>query len=435
MSVAYLIICIVYLTLGIGGSLLLYHRVFSPLGILGGVFGIVSLLLIFPVVQYVSLNNTTMVVLIIVMLAFFLGTLAAIFPWRMSHKAAMCRRQKNLNVREIQVALLFSNLIATLGLALQWYFVIRFFGGATAFVAQIPLLYVSRLAQALKMPPWAGYMASVGFAGIYLAGHYIGAKGDNRILPFWSWVIILAHSLVTMGRASIIWGGLLFLNGIMLSQILIGKSAVLSHSMLRQGIRLVVLGVVLFGLMLGVRQIRAGGDNFQATADNIRDYSLICRSDESDFLCNAFLSNYVYLTGSVPALGQILERGTGIPENWGVNTFGSVFRRLGMTVPRYLEPVNIPFPFNVYTAVADWYLDFGWMGILIVPFIIGFASSFLFEKTLNRSISTSALAVLSFLFLWLEFSVFFSLSSQGFFWIALIWLYGWGIWLDRTVRT
>lgn len=184
--------------------------------------------------------------------------------------------------------------------------------------------------------------------------------------------------------------------------------------------------MALFLLMILVRQIRAGGDNFRGTATVLRSYSTLGYLYEDSLFWNASLANYVYLTGGIPALGYVMERNQDAPLEWGMNTFGCFYRQMGVAVPRYKNFSEIPFQFNVYTAIADWYRDFGWPGIILIPLVLGLISGWLFEKARKKIISFPQLAILGFIMLMLEFSIFISISFQGFFWIALAWTIGLG---------
>lgn len=432
-EVTYLGLSAFYLILGIGNSFLLYRRFFSPIGIFGFVFGITFLLLAFPVIRYIPLNDLAVFVLFVTKVFFVIGTIAAILPLRSSGIKKLREGPSHKKLSRLRNFLFLSNIIGTVGVVLQWYYILRFFGGLDALLNRIAQIYGYRVSGSLGITNWAGYMASVGYAAVFLGGCYLGFNGKYKILSVWPLLIVLFHGLAMMGRASLVWGGLLFLNGFMLSRLIMAKrSTFMTLDKLLIALRLSVMGIILLGLMLGIRQVRGGGDNFRATAVNIRPYSNISYADEFSFWENAFLSNYVYVTGPIPALGRIVEDATGFPQNWGTNTFGSIFRRFGFSVPRYLVGVNIPFSFNIYTAIADWYLDFGWLGIITIPFAVGFLSGFLFEKALSGRISIGSLATLGFLFLWLEFSTFFSLSVQGFFWISLIWLWLGGAWVEKA---
>jgi oligosaccharide repeat unit polymerase len=431
-DLTYLGLCALYLSLGVGNSLILYRRIFSPIGVFGLVFGTTFLLLAFPVIRYTPLSNTTALALVAVMLLFTAGTVSVAVPLRPEGCKSAPVSSKYVNMSRLRSLLIVTNAVGTLGVALQWYYVMHAFGGAAALFRQIALVYVYRTTGALEMAPLAGYLASIAHAASYLGGCYIGFRGKSKLLPLWSLSIVVLTSLVMMGRASLLWGGLLFLNGILLSRIVAREGSDSgSPTNFKMVLRLTVLAVALFGLMLGIRQIRGGGDNFRSTASSFRDYSNLSYSNDGSFFWNALLSNYVYVTGSLPALTRALEQGTGLPQNWGTNTFGCIFRALGVSVPRYLEFTYIPFPFNVYTALADWYWDFGWAGVLVIPFVAGLISSFLFEKALTKRITMRSLATLAYLLLWLEFSTFISLSYQGFFWISLAWLWLWSGRIER----
>jgi oligosaccharide repeat unit polymerase len=98
----------------------------------------------------------------------------------------------------------------------------------------------------------------------------------------------------------------------------------------------------------------------------------------------------VYTVSSFPAFQEMLK----YPEQFAVDTsltFGMVSRVLHeidpevISYPEYVQPfVYIPTATNVYTYIDAFYLDFGWIGVIIFPYVIGFMSTVIYLYMLNK---------------------------------------------------
>lgn len=432
MSRLYLILALLYLGLGVGSSLLLYRRVFSPVGAFGSVFGLVFLLLVLPVVRYTPLDLKATLAFIAVLIATLLGTGISAFASRLHHRHHDGNKETIASITRLRRFLFVTNVVATVGVLLRVILVLRFFGGVSGLVQRITYLYVARVAGEIPIPPWAGYLSAVSYSASYLAGCYLALKGRYKLLVYWSFFNIVTLSFALMGRATIIEGALLFYNGYALTRSILNRSQRLNWKRVKQLIGLVVIGFALLALMIMVRQVRGGGDNFRGTASRLRDYSNLAYADESSLFWNSLLSNYVYVTGGVPAFGYKAARSSGLPLTWGGNTLGSLAGLVGFSGARYLDASPIPFRFNIYTAVWDWMSDFGWLGVVIVPFLASLLAGSLFEKAISGTIRESQKGTLALMMFWLEYSVFKSISVQGFFWITLAWLVFGGYWLEHS---
>jgi len=134
------------------------------------------------------------------------------------------------------------------------------------------------------------------------------------------------------------------------------------------------------------------------------------------------VSNYVYLTGPIPTLGYVMDH----PDNvdWFLRLLAPFARVIGKDIVRYSEFLAIPFAFNARSAIGELYLAFGFWGTLFIFLFVGAISAFLYEKLKAGTIHFNQLVLLSWLLIWLAWSVFFSLTRQGFFWISAFWLLG-----------
>lgn len=96
----------------------------------------------------------------------------------------------------------------------------------------------------------------------------------------------------------------------------------------------------------------------------------------------------IYTTSSLPAL--VIESPS-VFEYSGSYTFRVVYlwlNKVGFEFP--IDPIiskwtYTPFPTNVYSYLKPYYYDFGIIGVIILPFILGFLYNFLFQNAKKGS--------------------------------------------------
>lgn len=429
MNFIYLLLACIYLLCGLGGSLIIHRRFFSPLAVFSGIFGSIFLLLSIPLVDYRSLSTKTILILISTLLSLILGSfLGPLLTWSLKKSRSKANKSLLYYTTSIREWLLFSNLMSTFGIIIQFYFIIRLFGGVSSYINNVGNIYMMRVEGDIAMPQWASYLGTISYAASFVGGCYLAINGRYRILSIWPLLNTFMLSFLIMGRASMLWGTTYFFTGYILTSIQEKRFLLkITRSNLIKWGKVVLFVVLILLVTILLRQIRGGNDNFWPSVAKIAPYTNLNIGKDKLFL-NSLLSNYIYVTGSVPTLGYLVDNNSYL--NWRIRLFAPIFRLFGISNSRYSDFVAIPFSFNVYTAIAEWYLGFGWWGTLCVFFVIGFLSSVQYEKVLKGSCGFKGLAILGLLLLWLEWSWVFSFTRQGLFWIALVWLFLGGYWIE-----
>ena len=93
---------------------------------------------------------------------------------------------------------------------------------------------------------------------------------------------------------------------------------------------------------------------------------------------------YQYLTGTIPTF-QAFTRDVST-YTWGTNSMLPVVKLLALFIPDIAIPSEItpnyfiPFPFNATTYLSVYYQDWGAVGVILIPSIIGFVSMRLYIR-------------------------------------------------------
>lgn len=140
----------------------------------------------------------------------------------------------------------------------------------------------------------------------------------------------------------------------------------------------------------------------------------------------SYVESYLlYSTGSFTAFSEYLK--TAIPnstQGWALfYPWFKLLSRFGLIEnPGFsfiYEFVYIPMGFNVFTYLRDIYSDFGMLGIIIVPYLLGIISTFFAVKLRKRFNMISIIACI-YLYMLLIFSVIYNPFSMGANVIGLI---------------
>jgi len=422
-NIEYVFLVIWYLLFAVGGSYYLYRSVISPLGLFGSVYVIVFMLLAIPLVDYRSIGPATFALLLLVGFVFSVSYIAVVRIFRKPLRKSAQAKQTRWDLSAFRTVLLISNVCSSVGILLQAYFFVRFFGSVSNYFNNLSNVYAMRVSGEALISSWIAYMGNVGYAAVFVAGQTLAVKGNliKRPIIIWSILNVMALSILTMGRAAILWGGLFFVIGYLTMLVsCCGKAK--RKMVVKNRLLIILLGGGIFAFINYLRQIRGKGDNFWSTIAPLRAYINLPYVGRDSFFWNALMSNYVYFTGSIPSLGYVMDH----PDhaNWVLRLLAPFARIIGKDIVRYSEFLSIPFEYNARSAIGELYLAFGFWGTLLVFLCVGAISAFLYEKLKAGTIHFNQLVLLSWLLIWLIWSIFFSLTRQGFFWISAFWLMG-----------
>ncbi len=136
-----------------------------------------------------------------------------------------------------------------------------------------------------------------------------------------------------------------------------------------------------FGLVVAVGAFQLIGS---ATGKTGRSDSRIQAYVHPSLERNEFTSAVVYLTGAIPALSELLSDSAatvgrpdgGRDEEWrppALYLLLPLWKLLGLAAggEEVASFVFVPIPFNVFTWLEPYYRDFGPIGVLVCPFLLG----------------------------------------------------------------
>lgn len=151
---------------------------------------------------------------------------------------------------------------------------------------------------------------------------------------------------------------------------------------------------------------------------------------------NALKMPYIYASGSIPAFSNFIDQ----PRKdylIGVMTLRPIYRFMQETfykdlpIPSHMaEYTLIPFSFNTYTFLREFYIDWGPAGLLVIMWVLGYSLSWLFHK-MKTERSLKLLLIVSLTSMWIVFSPLTNQFVMPKHWAFLFISISLGHWFDK----
>jgi oligosaccharide repeat unit polymerase len=385
-----------------------FKRWFNPLTLYSAIWGFCLFMYELKLIQYYPISREAWFYIAAAWVSLYLGVFTALLAARQG--ASHSTPPRPINLEHIKRAIIILSVIGGVAVARQAQVVSREFGGLlTAIFSGGNDIYLAKLDNELAFFPYVGACL---YAGCTLSGVYTAAKGKLTILALGPIVLLALGSALSMTRAGVIMAAFLFLAAFLQSprehpfrikkwQAMLGAAVAVS---------------VLLGGFILVSATRSLGGNFPGTTpamESITEYIPFFPSVYSNFSATPVaLSMYL----STPE-----ELNTG---SWGQYTFAPVLRILSRTGlvrdrPRFEEDYDTPVPTNTSTYLKNLDSDFGFAGVLLFPYVLGFTMTLLISG-IARSPKVTSIIVLANLYLLIIGSFAVNLMVLGDWYISLI---------------
>ena len=418
MILVFLAISMVVLSLFL--SVFAKQKVLSPSIAFVVPFTVSSIYLIFNVSRWsVVLNINTYFVIISGCLSFLLGILlTSQIRYRLRGKKVLFKRGQNTSQAELKswiLWLLFIIEISALVLSFRAIIsVVRRYGYSGSYSALIYRyrnlsIYTTESVSLGGIVNWLYlFNSAIGYIWGYIIADVAANKRKIKLLYLLNFIISVITDLLKGGRQSAIQ---LIVASIVCYFMLYLSKANRKQLPLRKFIRFLIFGIV--GMSL-----------FQSLG------YLLGRTVQADFL--QYLA--VYISGGIRNLNEYLKTDHGAPDVFAKMTLPYVNSFIGnkFGISRMIYSLDLPYlsangsnSGNIYTTFYAYIYDFGYIGVIIWPLIMGIISQLIY-KMARRSILNNgkrvkiSVIVYGYLFYMLVFSFFSNKFYEGFCSIAFI---------------
>jgi oligosaccharide repeat unit polymerase len=396
----------------------LLHRWFNQITLYVVVWSMSLMLFQFRLLNYYPLEAETWIVIVDGFLAFIFGTITVFFArFACQHQGRLLPAHRNEQYSALEIKILprviwVLSIISLLAVLQHWYVLIGMFGSVQKVVVMGSILYAMRVKNAIAgTVPYLGALAP---PAMLFAGRYAAISGKFRPVVVIPIVTVVIGAISDMGRANMLISGILFFSGYMLSKrkpqsVLPGTASGKAQKFLT----LLVGAVLIIGTAELVRSNRGMIESIEGASPALQ------RLHAASFITP---SVYEYFTVHHGVLNQYLkldQEHTG----WGENTFGPAYRILSKFgfdtyTSDYMLFYRTPIGANTGTYLRELHADFGVIGILIVPYLLGLLGAWVWYRYLDNP-SYLKIVLISHFFIVIAFSLLMQATRLGYWWISL----------------
>ncbi len=394
-----------------------FGRWYNHLTLFGVTWSISLLLFLSGVIYYYPLQIETWIIIIFSWFFFLIGSVTVVlvkflYPRKIIVKSIFTRK---VIIEALKKCLMLFNSVSLIAVLYNGYIIVSRYGGI------INVLILGNIVRSDfvhdEIPGLIPYISSFIFVSNLFAGIYTAAKNKINLASVISIFINIAYSILTMSRASLLFGFLLLTSGYFLF-------FYLSQSTINKDIKIKKYRYIfLFALLIVV-----SAEIVRANRGVYESYEGLS-STSKKVLGTSFLtpSLVFYLSSHYGVLNQYLrkDREYKLPLRYTLATFWRFIDKFGfeIKVPYYQVFYKIPASTNTGTYLREIHADFGDIGVFVIPYFLGIIATVFWYKV-NEQMTLSSIIILAFLYSIIGMSFLVWLPSQGWwvvsFFIALM---------------
>jgi len=421
-----IIALLIFMIAVISISKIVFRSFFSPIVLYFTIWITLFSLYLARFVLYDPVKPATWLIIMLSLFSFWLGSMTiALIHMGAGQKRGIVAQNNDFayHARKISRSLLRTVLllsfIALLAVVGEWFLLLKRFEGFHMLFTRAGEIRALFARNELDFGIFE-YLIVFAYAGAVLGGVYLAIISSRSIIVFLPMLAIVLFAVPITARLNILWGALLYFNAYVLARLACGKAA--TPVTWKGLVTIFSLGIALFLVFNCLWQARIGAGEYPlferyASSEAIELKQVLINimgnSRIGRLFWKSLISNYVYATNTFAKLNAVLNSqvaGSGASLTWGTYSFAAAARllaKMGIRIEGDLSgQVNqlmTPVPAKPGTYLNQAVYDFGWLGAVLLPYLLGSLSSWFYFKCLVKPTFTS-LGVLSVLYLAIEYS-------------------------------
>jgi oligosaccharide repeat unit polymerase len=260
------------------------------------------------------------------------------------------------------------------------------------------------------------YIFIISFVGVFFSGIYTAYKNKITLVALLPLIAVLLKEVANISRAGMLFGFFLFFISFLLTRHLLLKTQYRSRLMNKTSLAIagfVVVILVLFSAVT-VKTFRNPVDKFQASSRELNKL-------EGSAVVSP--SIYLYSCSHIGVLNEYLEDEKEL-THFGENTFLPIYNFIAkfnfVEHPSFFQRgYFIPVWTNTGTYLREIHADFGNLGVLIIPYLLGLITSFFWFR-LYESGKLINLLILTYLYLIIAFSFVVMVTRLSSWFISFV---------------
>ena len=321
--------------------------------------------------------------------------------------------------RALKYSVLLFSLIGLFVALHRWYVLIGKFGGIEQVVLNAAVVYRLNIQGDIK--EFIPILPSFIYVGVFLAGIYTAYNGKFTFLSVFPIITIILKELTYFGRGEMLFASMEFIFTFLLFRHFLTRSKknTFKFSKINAFVASVILLTLIMTVSSFIRISRGSRENYVGTDRQLKQM-------KDNFLFSP--SIYLYISSDVGVFSKYLELDKE-EARIGENSFRLFYDFLSrfelVEKPKFFQQgYFIPMWTNTGTFIREIHADFGIIGVLIIPFILGISLTWLWFNYLRTgNIFSLVFMVYLYLIIGFSFLVMVTRLNQWYFSQILILLY------------
>jgi len=390
-------------------SLITILSIFLGKYLFGRFFNHISLYVIvwFPIIflfqlrliRYQSIKTEVWIAIFLAFLSFVLGTLTIYTGWKLKYSD---KTEINLSSvwfnnkgKFLKSIILIFGIIGLLAVIQNWVVLLNKFGTIQSVLLNASLVYRMRIERSIEgqIP----YLFTFCYVSVFFAAIYSAYLNRISLLTFLPFLGVILKEISQSARAGILNAFFLFIATFLITRYFIHKDKkAISNRKIIVGFLFIILIIFLSATL--VRVTRVTNERFKGATTQL-----------SALEANAIVSPsiYLYFSGHIGTLNKAIfaeERSNLFAEKTLTMFYSTISKFDLVKRPKdYDKGYFIPTWINTGTFLREIYMDYGYLGILIIPFIIGVLCTLYWYKFFSSG-SFFNLVILTHLYVIVGFS-------------------------------
>ncbi len=315
--------------------------------------------------------------------------------------------------KTLSIIILISFLVGMVDSIYQWQLLINKFGGFLQVLVQANEIREMRLSGEIKgLIP---YLFIISYIGIFFGAIHSAFKSRFTLIGVLPLLAIITKEMANFSRAGILFGFFEFLIVFLLFRTYLSYGNITGklNKVNLTAVGTVIIIIFLFSLTF-IKSFRSPTDQFKATTSSLNKY-------QSNLLISPTI--YLYSSSHVGVFNRYLEN-ENEKTKWGENTFLPVYNFLAkfelIHKPRFFQKgYFIPQWSNTGTYLREIHADFGYVGLFLIPYLLGLITTIYWFKWIKTGKITS-LIILTYLYLIVSFSFFVMITRLASWFLSFI---------------
>jgi len=348
------------------------------------IWGTVVSLYELRLMNYIEISGFTWVLISYCFFAFLLGV-AVVFAARNNFSPVRTPSMISLatypkNVKILRNVTYFFAILGVVSVIQHWSVLIAKFGSIQMVLIQANLVYKLRTEGEIQgvLP----YLYITSYVAVVLSSVYSAVKKKITFLSIISFLSVILKEIASFGRAGILMGFLLFIISFILFRHALSETTFKKKQKISAKEIIVLSSVMIILFISGITVVKAFRGTYESFKASTKTLSKVRNNDIIS------PSIYLYASAHVGVLSKYFDS-DGEKVGIGQNTFLPIYNfisKFGVVdhPDFYQRGYWIPMWTNTGTYIREIHADFGIIGVIIFPFLMGFVTTFYWYRFLDQ---------------------------------------------------